>query len=192
MIVHASGLKLLLLLSLLFAHVEQLLLSKLNGTVLGMNHIHRVELTLDMDVLSTTGARLEGSGLVGVSVGYSAHVWEGRGDVGLVCVILLLLVRCWGDSGGHSKGLELLLMLRASGVVLCKRLSAFHQFGELGERSEHGGDKRGEKSAATTGLPRRGAIGTMTMGEKERTWAGLAGFISLDCCGLNCCCICCI
>lgn len=121
MIVHASGLKLLLLsLVLLLAHVElvllELLLSELDGTVLGLSHIHRVELTLDVDVLST-GARLESSGLVGVSVGYSAHVWEARGNVGLVGVILLL-VRCWGNSGGHSEGLELLLMLSASGVVL--------------------------------------------------------------------------
>lgn len=121
MIVHVPGLKLLLLLSLvLLAEVElvllELLLSELDGTVLGLSHIHRVELTLDVNVLST-GTRLESSGLVGVSVGYSAHVWEARGDVSLVCVVLLL-VRCWGDSGGHSKGLELLLMLSASGVVL--------------------------------------------------------------------------
>lgn len=82
MIVHASGLKLLLLLSLLVHELVllELLLSELDGTVLGLSHIHRVELTLDVDVLSTGAS----SGLVGVSVGYSAHVWEGRGDVGLV------------------------------------------------------------------------------------------------------------
>jgi len=95
MIVHASGLKLLLLPLLLLADIELvlelLLLSEFVGTLLVvLGHVHRLELSLDVDVLST-GTRLEGSGLVGVSVGYSGHVWESRGDVGRLRIILLLV-----------------------------------------------------------------------------------------------------
>jgi hypothetical protein len=133
-----SVLKLLLW---LVTHVDlvllELLLRELDGTVLGLlilSHINQLELSLYLDVLRT-GARLEGSGLVGVS----AQVLEARGNVGRLRVILLRTA-----NGRGGEGLELLLlMLDASSLT-------FHEFSILDKRRVRGRVRRQEAAIERT------------------------------------------